>query len=292
MKRSLIAVLMLFIATLLWASPLSAGTGAPKYADYQGMIVHYTDTGGDGPALLLVHGWACNAGFWEHQIEALAGDYRVLAMDMPGHGNSGKPRVEYTIPYLAGAALAVLDNAGVDKAVLAGHSMGFPVSRQVWRMAPNRVRALISVDGAMIELPADPEVRDEFLANIQAFAERFAKPGYKQTVTEFVSAMHHEKTTEEVRRDVLHEMLETPQYVGQSAMKHFVDPAIWEKDKVDVPVLAVFADSAEITPEFEAFFNELFPELTTHRMKNVGHFLMLEKPGELNALLEEFLAGL
>lgn len=290
-RKSLIAIVS-GILLLVLAAPLHAATGTSKFADYQGMIVRYTDTGGPGPAVLFVHGWSCNLDFWEHQVEALAGEYRVLAMDMPGHGNSGKPRVDYTIAFLGGSALAVMDHAGVDKAVLMGHSMGFPVAREAWRMAPERIVALGSIDGAMIELPGDPDARAKLIADIQGFAAQFAQPGYKQIVTDFVNAMHHEQTPVEVRARVLEEMLKTPQYVGQSAMKHFVDPAVWKKDHVDVPVLAVYADSPEITPEFQAFFRELFPNLTAHKMSGVGHFLMLEKPDELNAVIKDFLGGL
>jgi pimeloyl-ACP methyl ester carboxylesterase len=283
---------VLGLLLLVWGAPLHAASGKSKFADYRGMLVRYTDTGGNGPAAVFVHGWSCNVSFWEHQEKALSGGYRVLLMDMPGHGNSGKPRVDYTIPFFGGAVLAVMDHAGVDKAALMGHSMGFPVAREAWRMAPKRVVALGSIDGAMIELPDDPEARAKLIADIQGFAAQFAQPGYKQIVTDFVNAMHHEQTPAEVRARVLEEMLKTPQYVGQSAMKHFVDPSIWNKDKVEVPVLAVFADSPEITPEFQAFFRELFPKLTAHKMSGVGHFLMLEKPNELNAIIKDFLDGL
>lgn len=285
-------ILVLALMLTAWACSSPEAENESKFADYQEMPVHYVDKGGDGPVVIFVHGWSCNSGFWRHQADALSDDFRVLLVDLPGHGDSGKPEIEYTIPLFGGAVLAVMDHAGVDKAVLAGHSMGFPVVREAWRMAPSRVGALISVDGAMLELPEDPAEKEQRQKENEAFLERFEGPGYQEFVRRFVGSMHDEQTPAEIREQVVAWMLETPDYVGRSAMRNFADPAVWKEDVVDAPVLAVYADMPWLEPDFETKMRRLFPDFTYRKMSGVGHFLMLEKPDELNAILRDFLAKL
>lgn len=292
MKVMVRFILILALVMPAWACSAPKTDDGSRFADYKDMLVHYVDKGGNGPALIFVHGWSCDSVFWQHQAEAFSDDYRVLLVDLPGHGESGKPEIEYTIPLFGGAVLAVMDHAGVDKAVLAGHSMGFPVIREAWRMEPSRVQALISVDGAMLEIPGDQAEKEQRQKENKAFLKQFEGPGYQEFVRQFVGSMHNEKTPAEIREQVIAWMLGTPDYVGRSAMRNFADPSVWKEDVVGVPILAVYADMPWLEPDFEAKMRKLFPVFTYRKMSGVGHFLMLEKPDEFNAILKDFLEKL
>jgi pimeloyl-ACP methyl ester carboxylesterase len=263
--------------------------GEPRFADYENMLVHYKDLGEGEPVLVFVHGWTCNLNFWRSQVEEFSGSHRVLLVDLPGHGDSGKPRLDYTIPFFAGAVLAVMDDAEVDQAVLVGHSMGFPVAREAWRRASDRVSALIGVDGAMNRTPEDPKERAEWGERNRIFLQRFEGPAYEEHVRRFVGGMHCEQTPPEVREEVIEEMLETPAYVGRSAMKHFTDPHVWENYAVDAPVLMIYADMPWVRDGFEDMVRALFPRMTFRKVSGVGHFMMLEEPAKVNRIIREFL---
>ena len=100
----------------------------------------------DGPALLLVHGWAVSAYLWRHNIKPLAAaGHRVLALDLPGHGLSDAPSApgSYTVAAFARSVLETLDACGVERAALAGQSMGGKVVVQVALDAPARVSQLL-----------------------------------------------------------------------------------------------------------------------------------------------------
>lgn len=100
----------------------------------------------DGPPVLLVHGWAVSAYLWRHNILPLAeAGYRVLALDLPGHGLSEAPseKGRYTLEAFAAAVLEAMDACGVRRAAVAGQSMGGKVVVQAALQAPERVSQLM-----------------------------------------------------------------------------------------------------------------------------------------------------
>src|SRR5580692_4768871 len=108
--------------------------------------IHYVTVGKGGRTIVFIHGWACNLGFWREQISALADKARLILIDLPGHGQSDKPQTAYTMDFFAGAVLAVLRDAKVDKAIFIGHSMGGAVISRVHHHSPEKIAALVSVD--------------------------------------------------------------------------------------------------------------------------------------------------
>jgi pimeloyl-ACP methyl ester carboxylesterase len=100
---------------------------------------------GDGPAVVLVHGFGLDMRMWDTQVAHLAGRYRVIRYDCRGFGSSGPfdPAVGYTH---AGDLLALLDHLGVGRAVLAGLSFGGQVVLKAALAAPHRVRGLVLMD--------------------------------------------------------------------------------------------------------------------------------------------------
>lgn len=112
-----------------------------------GIAVRILEAGpANGPAVLLVHGWAVTAYLWRHNILALAAaGYRVLALDLPGHGLSEAPSSAgaYTLERFASYVMETLDVCGVERAAVAGQSMGGKVVVRAALDAPHRVSQLI-----------------------------------------------------------------------------------------------------------------------------------------------------
>lgn len=114
-----------------------------RHVDVAGVDVAYVDSGGEGPPVVLVHGLSSTVGFWEHQVPTLARTYRVLALDLPGYGASGRPDAPYTPPWYAGVVAGFMDALGVGSAVVVGHSMGGQVALTLALDEPARVDALV-----------------------------------------------------------------------------------------------------------------------------------------------------
>jgi len=126
-------------------------------AAVNGIDIYYTDSGGDGPAVVFSHGFAMDHSMFDRQVAALSDSYRVITWDERGHGATATPG-PFTYWDSAGDVLALLDHLGVDTAVLAGMSQGGFLSMRAALLAPDRVRALIFIDSqAGVEDPANTD---------------------------------------------------------------------------------------------------------------------------------------
>ena len=110
----------------------------------------YSSSVGNGPTIVFVHGWTCDTSSWRDQVPAFADDYRVITLDLPGHGRSdAPPEGGFSMDLFARAVEAVRAEAGAEEIVLVGHSMGVVVIRQYALMFPERVAGLVAVDGPL-----------------------------------------------------------------------------------------------------------------------------------------------
>jgi pimeloyl-ACP methyl ester carboxylesterase len=244
--------------------------------------VHYRSYGKAGnSALVFIHGWTCHMGFWRSQIPAFSDKVRVIAIDLPGHGQSDKPQIAYTMDLFARAIDVVLRDAGVTKAVLAGHSMGVPVIRQFYRKYPEKSLALVLVDGSLRPF-GDKKMMETFIAPLRG-------PNYKEVATSFIQGMLG-SVSPALQDEIKGSMLSTPQHVAVSAMEGMAEPEIWTQDKIKVPTLAVLAKSPFWPPDNEQFMKGIAPHLDYHMWDGVSHFLMMEKPTEFNSVVSAFLA--
>jgi len=267
------------LSTASWAIEPRTASAESHFAKLDGQRVHYENHGKGREALVFVHGWTCSLNFWSRQVPAFEGKTRIILIDLPGHGQSDKPQVAYTMDLFARAVDAVLRDAGVERAVLAGHSMGTPVIREFYRKYPQKTLALVIVDG-----PLRPFGKREDLDN---FLTPLRGPDYKQAASKLIDGMFGPSAPAALRDEVKNAMLSTPQYVAVSAMEGMIDPAIWKEDKIEVPALAVM--TRFWPPDTEQFFRSVATKLDYRAMDGAGHFLMMEKPAEFNELLAGFL---
>jgi pimeloyl-ACP methyl ester carboxylesterase len=246
--------------------------------------IHYVTVGGGKPTLVFVHCWAGNLGFWREQVPALADHARLVLVDLPGHGQSGKPHAVYNMDYFAAAVRAVMCDAGVDQATLIGHSMGGPVIYRVYEQEPEKVAALVVVDGFLRRPRVTPDQAEAFIA-------RFRTPEYREHTRQFFGAMFPVPGTEALRDRILSEMLTTPQSVMHLAMEGMFSPdqPAWDLEEANVPVLVINAKGAMWDANAEEHARSLSTRTDYRVMDGVGHWLMLERPVEFNAILIEML---
>jgi len=123
-------------------------------ASVNGISIAYTDSGGDGPAVVLSHGYLMDSSMFEPQVAALAPEYRVITWDARGFGGT-RATEPFSYWDCASDVIGLLDHLGIDRAVLGGMSQGGFVSLRAALLAPERVRALILIDSqAGLEEPA------------------------------------------------------------------------------------------------------------------------------------------
>ena len=267
------------LLVLLFAGAARGAKMESRFAKFGDTKVHY-QTGGKGEeALIFVHGWTCNADFWRGQVNAFP-SLRVIAVDLPGHGQSDKPRVSYTMDYFARSIEAVMRDARVGRAVLVGHSMGTPVIRQFYRRYPEKTLGLVIVDGALRPFLPKEQV-EQFIGQLRT--------NYQAAAPRMVDGMLTPVQDAKLKGEIRAAMLSTPDYVAISAMDGMADEKVYEKDPIKVPVLAVLAKSPFWPADTEQFLRSLAPRLEFHMWDGVSHFLMMEKPQEFNQTLQAFL---
>ena len=268
----------LFLVLLL--ASVSFAAAQDKYAKLGANKIHYVSEGKGKDAIVLVHGWTCNLTNWRDQIPELSKRARVIALDLPGHGLSDKPQTTYNMDLFADAIDAVMKDAGVEHAVLVGHSMGTPVVRQFYRKYPQKTVALVIVDGGLRPF-GTKEQREQFMAPLRG-------PDYKQAGAQMFAGMTATLSDADKER-VRSSYASTPQYVLVSAMEAMADDTLYATDKINVPVLAILAKSPFWPADTEEFLHGLAPDLTFQMWEGVSHFLFMDRPKEFNAAVIAFL---
>lgn len=252
-----------------------------RWASMEKTRIHYYDIGSqkNKTAIVFIHGWACNADFWKGSLNAFPQN-RVIALDLVGHGQSDRPNAIYSMEFFAKSVDAVLTKAKVDNAILVGHSMGTSVARQFYRLFPNKTAGIVIVDGALRPY-ADKAEFDAFMAPLRT--------NYVQNASTFIKGMTQPIKDQTLKTWIDEQMMLTRATVALSAMDAMGNPSIWGDDKINVPVLAVMAESPTWPADTEQFYKKIAPDLSFKMWKNISHFLMMEKPVEFNAELKAFI---
>ena len=267
--RRLIAV----VATLLLTIPAAA-----RAASVDGATINWHSYGSGRQTLILVHGWTCDESSWQEQVPALSKSFRVITLDLPGHGKSGMPKT-FSMEVFARAIEAVRAEARVDRAVLAGHSMGTPVIRKYALMYPERVVALVIVDG-LVQLPANGVQPGQ--------PGRGPLPAVTLAAREtMIKGMFGPATTPALQDHILKMMMGAPDATASGAMAATWDQSQLSDQTITVPVLAVFAGTRALATEQSV--RTLYPNAEYRTIPETAHFLMMEKPAEFNRIVSAFI---
>ncbi len=255
---------------------LTPGAQAATTTSADGLPIAYEVHGEGDLAIVFVHCWACERTFFKHQIPAFDDAYRVVAVDLGGHGESGKDRQTWTIEGLSADVVAVADALDLRRMVLVGHSMGGPVSLYAARALGDRVAGVIVLD-TLHDLEAD--VPDEA---VEQFARSF-EDDFVGTMTAASRGRFVDPESEAARWVVQRACAANPE-TAVALMRDFVgfDPAILAAS-LSVPVRAInAAPAAEGDPVTAAETNRKHCDFDFIEVEGVGHFLQLEKPDVVN----------
>ena len=111
-----------------------------------GVNLVYSVTGAGEPALVFIHGGLADRGFWTSQLEAFSGRYKVIALDLPGHGESGANRTKWGLPEFGADVKAVVEAEKAKRVIIFGNSLGGPVAIEAALLLPGRALGVVGVD--------------------------------------------------------------------------------------------------------------------------------------------------
>ena len=273
---------------MLFALVIAVALSAPSSAaTVDGLTIHSSSTGSGPATIVFIHGWTCDSSSWAAQVPAFAKKYRVVTLDLPGHGKSALPKDgKFSMDLFARAVEAVRAETKAERVVLVGHSMGAPVIRQYARLYPQHVAGLVAVDG-VLRIGGGPAREG---APPPPQADRMRGPEGMKNREAMIRGMFTPATPQSIQQHVLKMMLAAPESTAYGAMAATFDPAIWKDDVTTLPVLGIYADKSVLAnPEYT---KKIFPSFEYTEIPGTGHFLMMEKPQEFNQLLVKFVEKL
>ena len=260
-----------------------------EYISVDDLKIHYKEYGQGDKTLIFVHGWGCDLNTWEHQFDYFKDQYRLVLIDLPGYGQSDKADKEYSIDFFAQSVLEIINDLEIRKPVLIAHSMGLPVAIEVLKQLNNDSALLCNIDGVYFDFPTDSIENWQYKEGLNGFVNMFKGENYKQNVEQFCQGFITETTPEKVSDYILSTMTETPEKIGFQTMKSLINQKYWDKKTINNRTIAIYAKIAELSPDNENMLRKQFPNLTYIEMDGVNHFLMMEKPTEVNEILKEFM---
>jgi pimeloyl-ACP methyl ester carboxylesterase len=268
------------VAVGLLACSLSAAT-------VDGLKLNWQSAGNAKTTLILVHGWTCDLSSWSYQVPVLSKKYRVITMDLPGHGQSASPANGKFAPDLfARAVEAVRAEAKADKIVLIGHSMGVPVIRQYADLYPQHVAGLIAVDGPLVR----PDWGAANGGRGLPAPSQFVGPEGRKARENMIRGMFTPKTPAALQQRILDMMLKAPESTASGAFGWILEPGIWKEDAPPAAALAVYAGTASAQAIDDT--KKRTRSVQTVQLPDTGHFLMMEQPEKFNSIVIDFVEKL
>ncbi len=261
------------------------------FADVNGQKIHYTDTGGDGPPVILSHGFMMSGEMFEHQVAALRADHRVITWDERGFGHTEFDGTPFTYWDSAADCLALLDHLGIQRAVLGGMSQGGFLSLRAALTAPDRVRGLILLDTQAGG--EDPAVMEGY----QQMMDTWMAAGPIDELTEIIANIIIAEP--EANAEWIAKWKELDERAGRDGMKAASDCLLGREDitgrlgEITCPALIVHGteDTAITMEQAEVLAAGLSGAGDVVKVAG-AHAANLTNPEPVNAAIASFLSGL
>lgn len=258
--------------------------------EVDGLKWHWVEEG-TGPTVVLLHGipesWRC----WQHQLAALSKAFRIIAPDMKGYGQSGKPQGNYAGSVVAAETLAFLDSIGVENFHLAGHDWGVVIADNIINIAPHRVERYVRCCLSLHNYDArnslhhqwngiNPEKASELMRNADAYVRVW-----------FDTSCKPERRPNE---DEIKEIVKEFSYPGISDVVPLYFSHIRQSDPVDyskftMPVLYIHGEHDPRQPiEYARGMEDHIPGLEAVLVLDAGHFVTWERPDDVSNAMNWF----
>jgi pimeloyl-ACP methyl ester carboxylesterase len=283
-------------------SELVREASVTRWTKVHGHDVAYRQAG-SGPVLVMIHGIAGSSGTWVPVMPLLAEHYTVIAPDLLGHGESAKPRGDYSLGAYASGIRDLLGVLGHERATIVGHSLGGGIAMQFAYQFPQMAERLVLVcSGGLgkevspilraLTLPGSEYVLPVVLARqvhdlVGAAGSVLGRFGLRADpfLTEVWDAWSR-LTDVKAQRAFIHTIRAVIDVAGQR---------VSARDRLylahEVPTLIVWGDRDAVIPvEHGRVAHELMPGSRLEIVEGAGHFLPLERPELLDRLLRDFLA--
>jgi pimeloyl-ACP methyl ester carboxylesterase len=247
-----------------------------------GVPIAYRVTGQGEPTIVLVHGWSCDWSFWKAAIEDLSRDHRVVALDLPGHGASGKGREIWSVQGYGEDVATVVTALALERVVIVGHSMGGPVAVEAARRIPERIELVVGVDTFHdVTAKPDPAMWDKLVGDYRA--------DFPGTCSAFVASMFPKDADPGIVAETRERMCDAVPEIAVPLFESF-------KDYDQAAALAALSCplrlvQGSIYPTNLEADRKVHADVEAVVVPGTGHFPFLEKPQEFLTALRGVLVS-
>jgi pimeloyl-ACP methyl ester carboxylesterase len=255
---------------------------------------------GEGPAVLLLHGWPTSSFLWRNVMPPIARRRRVLALDLPGFGSSDKPTdVTYSYEFYTGAVRGFLDALEIGDVALGLHDLGGPVGMRFALDDPSRVRA-IALTNTLLYQEDSTELLEKFVEGLQTpgVRESFTSPQGLEAALR-LGTNSEAAVTEETIAGMVEPFASDEDRLALAKAGAELEDAVTatiarDLPSLRVPVRMIYGRQDRILESIEETVGRLqrdLPQLEVTALDGPGHFLQEEDPERLGELLAEFFAS-
>jgi non-heme chloroperoxidase len=307
MTMSLQQLLPRFAAALtcaiaLAASPAwAADSKEGSFTTSDGVRLHYIEAG-TGDVLVMIPGWSQTAAQFKHQIAGLSDRYRVIALDMRGHGDSDKPTHGYRIHRLSADVHEFILANNLKNVTLAGHSMGCSVIWGYWELfGRDRVNKLILID-QMPMITSNPTWSDAEKTDAGAILDKdslysvtnsLAGPDGVKTTEGFIGGMFNKTYPRDELTWVVDQNLKMPRpYAARLLYDHATNDWRDVIPLIDIPTLVVGGKASLVGWKSQVWIGKQIPGARTEIFETEeggNHFMFMENPEKFNRIVKEFM---
>ncbi|HLP57414.1 MAG TPA: alpha/beta hydrolase [Candidatus Deferrimicrobium sp.] len=258
-------------------------TGAPrigKAVSADGVEIAYTSQGSGETTIIFIHGGFADRSFWSNQVGPFSEKYRVIALDLAGHGESGKNRQKWNLPAFAQDVRAVMEKENTRRAILVGNSLGGPVALETTLLLPEKIIGIVAVD-TFQDFAEQPPA-----GHFQKIAESF-RSDFNKTMQQLVRSLFHNNVDPKLYAQIETKMLKISPEMAAELLASFetYDEAAAAR-KVTQPIRCINGD---LFPTQVEKNRNIHPDFNAVIIPHTGHFPMLEQPELFNRRLTEIL---
>lgn len=264
--------------------------------------IAYIDAGSGDKTLLLVHGLASNAGFWREMIPLLTPHFRVIAVDLPGYGKSGKGNLPYGMRYYADAVAELIDELDLTNVTYVGHSMGGQIGITLALAHPESIESLVLAAPAGVE--AFSRGSGDWLSSV------ITHDGVVKTTEEQIrrnlsgnfyrwNSRYEWMVEERVRMGKAKDIYEFAHAVDKSVDAMLAEPTSDLLEEITHRTLIVHGKYDGLIPnpylnpgrtaDVMRIAEDMIPNSTRVEIDKAGHMLILEKPADVVQAIRVFL---
>ena len=299
-RLSWLVALLCVAAGMLFTSAFAAQVKEGWFTTSDGVKLHYLEAG-TGKPLVLIPGWSQTAAQFKHQLDGLSDRYRVIAIDMRGHGDSAKPDYGYRIHRLSQDVHEFLAANSLADVTLGGHSMGCSVIWGYWELyGGERISRLLLID-QMPMITTNPVWSEQEKIDAGSLLDKdslygvtnaLAGPDGIKTTEGFIGGMFTKQYPREEVEWVIQQNLKFPRaYAARLLYDHATNDWRDQIPRINVPTLVVGGKASLVGWRSQEWVAAQIPgakAVIFEEAEGGNHFMFMENPGKFNQLVKDF----